>query len=159
LVHEAIRRNISLPSVKARAKRGFEDKKWELDAALEYCEKFRVKTPHIDVLCRNLSGGNQQKVVLAKWFVANSDILLLDEPTRGIDVNAKSEMYSLIGQYTQDGGSVVMVSSDLLEIFGICDRIMVMRGGRVTGCLPRQEATEEIVMRLTSLDEEEIGNG
>ena len=128
------------------------NKKWEKRIALEYVKKLSIKTPSIDTQIKSLSGGNQQKVVLAKWLVANSDILLLDEPTRGIDVNAKSEIYALINDFTQKGGSVILVSSDLPEILGICDRIIVMREGQITGMTSREEASEEKVMKLASLN-------
>lgn len=152
LVEEDVKRNISLPSIISTAKYGLLNKKWEKRIALEYVKKLSIKTPSIDTQIKSLSGGNQQKVVLAKWLVANSDILLLDEPTRGIDVNAKSEIYALINDFTQKGGSVILVSSDLPEILGICDRIIVMREGQITGMTSREEASEEKVMKLASLN-------
>jgi len=106
-----------------------------------------VKTPSIDQRIVNLSGGNQQKVVLAKWMATEPRVLLLDEPTRGIDINAKKEIYSLIDELAQSGLGVVMVSSELPEILGIADRIVVLCEGRKTAEFSRAEATEENVVR------------
>ena len=100
---------------------------------------------------RNLSGGNQQKVVLARALTTEPRIFLLDEPTRGIDVGAKVEVYRLIGQLAEEGGAVIVVSSDLLELLGLCDRIVVMRAGRVAGELGRPAFSQERVMELAAL--------
>ena len=110
-------------------------------------ERFRVKTPSLQQTIRNLSGGNQQKVILAKWLANNPLVLLLDEPTRGIDVNAKKEIYTLIDELTRAGLAVVMVSSELPEILAVSDRIMVLAGGRKTAEFTRSEANEENVMK------------
>ena len=102
----------------------------------------------IDQHVRDLSGGNQQKVVFARWVVAGSSILLLDEPTRGVDVGAKVEIYELIQEVTDSGGAVLMVSSELPEVLGMSDRILVMSQGRISGEIPAEEATEDSVMSL-----------
>ena len=107
----------------------------------------------METIIGNLSGGNQQKVVLAKWLIAQSEILILDEPTRGIDVNAKSEFYTLMNDFVDQGGTIVMVSSELPEVLGVSDRIIVMCEGRVTGELSREEATEQKIMVLASQTE------
>ena len=145
-----VRHNVSLPSLKDRARSGFLDHKWELDACTEFIKKLNIATPSNTTLAKTLSGGNQQKIVVAKWFAANSNILLLDEPTRGIDVNAKSEMYALMNNYVKNGGSIIMVSSDLPEILGMADRIIVIRQGQVSGTFGRKDATEEKIMTLAS---------
>ena len=114
-------------------------------------DRLGVKTPSIETTIANLSGGNQQKVILAKWLIADSDILILDEPTRGIDVNAKSEFYGLMNEFVANGGTIIMVSSELPEIIGISDRILVMREGRVMGEIGFEDATEEKIIGLASI--------
>lgn len=150
ILEASVRHNISLPSLRSTAKRGFVNNRWENDICKEYINKLKIHTPSYNAISKSLSGGNQQKIVVAKWFAAFSKILLLDEPTRGIDVNAKSEMYSLMNNYTKDGGSIIMVSSELPELLGIADRIVVIRQGKVSGILDRKEATEEKIMMLAS---------
>ncbi len=113
-----------------------------------------IKTPSILQLARNLSGGNQQKTVLAKWIFAKPNVLILDEPTRGIDVGAKHEIYTLMNKMVEDGMSIIMISSELLEIIGMSDRIYVMHEGRITGELSAEEATEEAIMRLATNTED-----
>lgn len=150
LLVQSVKENIALPNLYIQSKNGFVDKKWENETANLFIEKLRIKTPSANTVTKNLSGGNQQKVIIAKWLAANTKILLLDEPTRGIDVNAKSEIYSLMNEFTKQGGSVIMVSSELPEVIGISDRIVVMREGIVKGILDRDEATEENIMLLAS---------
>jgi ribose transport system ATP-binding protein len=99
----------------------------------------------------NLSGGNQQKVILARWLSGNINAILLDEPTRGIDVGAKVEVYRLINRLAEQGGAVLVVSSDMIELLGLCDRIIVMRAGRVAGVVPRSEFSQERIMQLAAL--------
>ena len=113
-----------------------------------------IKTPSILQLARNLSGGNQQKTVLAKWIFARPNVLILDEPTRGIDVGAKHEIYTLMNKMVEEGMSIIMISSELLEIIGMSDRIYVMHEGMITGELSAEEATEEAIMRLATNTEE-----
>ncbi|MDR1509926.1 MAG: sugar ABC transporter ATP-binding protein [Synergistaceae bacterium] len=150
LLAKPIYENISLPSVGITARWGFINKKWEKRKGREHCTKLNVKAPGIETFCKNLSGGNQQKVILARWVLSNSRILLLDEPTRGIDIGAKQEIYELIADFTMQAKSILIVSSELTELLGICDRIYVMREGRFTGHLARNEFSEETVMRLAS---------
>jgi ribose transport system ATP-binding protein len=102
----------------------------------------------VDFLVRNLSGGNQQKVVLAKWLALGPKLLIFDEPTRGIDVGAKAEIYELMRGLARQGVAILMISSDMEEVLGLSDRIAVMHEGRISGILPAQEATEESVMQL-----------
>lgn len=135
----------------------FLDSKKIKQEAREYCKKLSIKTPSIEQIVRNLSGGNQQKVVLAKWLIRNSDILIFDEPTRGIDVGAKSEIYTLINELAQQGKSIIMISSELPEILRMSDRIIVMCEGRITGELDIVEANQQKVMEYaTKLSEKTI---
>ncbi len=150
-LEDTVRRNISMPSLKPTAQKGFVNSKWELEACKEYIQKLKIHTPSSTTVSKTLSGGNQQKIVVAKWFAARSKILLLDEPTRGIDVNAKSEMYSLMNNFAKEGGSIIMVSSELPELLGMADRIVVIRQGKVSGILGREEATEEKIMTMASI--------
>ena len=109
----------------------------------EYVHKLNIRTPSLEQLLRNLSGGNQQKVVVAKWLIRSCDILIFDEPTRGIDVGAKSEIYTLMNELTRDGKSIIMISSELPEILRMSDRILVMCEGRITGELKIEEASQD----------------
>ncbi len=123
--------------------------------AEDYVEKLNIKTPSVDQLVRNLSGGNQQKVVLAKWLIRNSDILIFDEPTRGIDVGAKSEIYALMNRLASEGKAIIMISSELPEILRMSDRIIVMCEGRITGELDIAEASQERIMEYATMRREE----
>lgn len=114
-----------------------------------YIKKLNIKTPNKDQLIKNLSGGNQQKVILAKWLLLSPDILIIDEPTRGIDVGAKKEIYELLNELKESGKAIIMISSDLAEVLGISDRILVMSEGKITGELNREEATQEKIMKLS----------
>ena len=124
--------------------------KREEDDCLSMIEKLRVKLGHFRDPAKSLSGGNQQKVVLAKWLLTNPKVLILDEPTRGIDISAKAEIYTILHQLVAQGVCVVVVSSELPEVLGICDRVLVMRDGAITGELNAQEASEEIIMSYAS---------
>ena len=114
------------------------------------CDTLRVKTPDLHERIENLSGGNQQKVLVGRWLLTGPRILILDEPTRGIDVGAKAEIHRLISRLARDGAAVVMISSELPEILGMSDRVMVMQAGRVAGFLDRAEATQVDIMRLAA---------
>lgn len=116
-------------------------------------EKLRIKTPHLQQPAGNLSGGNQQKIIIARWLCKNTDILIFDEPTRGIDVGAKLEIYQLINKLVASGKSIILISSELPEILGMCDRILVMRHGRITGELSAAEATQEKIMQYATLED------
>ena len=122
------------------------DKDKEYQVAVEYKEKLRTKTPSVEQNVGNLSGGNQQKVLLAKWMFTDPDVLILDEPTRGIDVGAKYEIYCIINDLVAAGKSVVMISSELPEVLGMSDRIYVMNAGKFVGELKGEEATQELIM-------------
>ena len=119
----------------------------EREAVLRVCKRIRVKAPSIDTQVSTLSGGNQQKIVLAKWMIRNPEILILDEPTRGIDVGAKFEIYKLMTEIVREGKSIIMVSSELPELLGMCDRIYVMAKGRVAGELQRSGFSQETIMK------------
>ena len=129
----------------------FINKKKERKVAQEYVDSLKTKTPDVDQLVVNLSGGNQQKVVIAKWLVKNCDILIFDEPTRGIDVGAKSEIYHLMNQLAAEGKSIIMISSEMTEILRMSDRIVVMCEGKKTGEIGIAEATQETIMRAATL--------
>ncbi|WCK54469.1 sugar ABC transporter ATP-binding protein [Aneurinibacillus sp. Ricciae_BoGa-3] len=126
------------------------DDKRRAEDAEKGIKMFRVKTPSSKTLIQNLSGGNQQKVLLARWLLTEPEILLLDEPTRGIDVGAKYEIYAIISELAAQGKSIIMISSEMPELLGMPDRILVMRGGRVSGILDAKDATEEAIMRLAA---------
>lgn len=150
--------NLVLPSLpKHKRSNDRINPQWEREVSEKIVSELDVKTPSIETIVANLSGGNQQKIVLGKWLIADSRIMILDEPTRGIDVNAKSEFYNLMNQFVAKGGCIVMVSSELPEILGISDRIIVMHEGKITGELPYTEATEQKIMEMASLtvDDEE----
>ena len=116
----------------------------------EYVEKLDLKTPSIRQLVRNLSGGNQQKVVIAKWLVRDCDILIFDEPTRGIDVGAKSEIYKLMNRLAGEGKSIIMISSEMPELLRMSDRVLVMCEGKITGEIDISEATQEGIMQYAT---------
>jgi ribose transport system ATP-binding protein len=143
-----VRENITLATLTSYVKGGLVDFAAENKAAVEMSSKLRVKTPSVETQVSQLSGGNQQKVVLAKWLLRKLKVIIFDEPTRGIDIGAKSEIYELINQLAADGAAVIVISSDLEEILRISDRIAVMHEGNLTGVLRRAEASEEAIMRL-----------
>ena len=138
--------NTTLANLKGVTKRGVINPDKELQVAEEYRQKLRTKTPSVQQNVGNLSGGNQQKVLLAKWMYANPDILILDEPTRGIDVGAKYEIYCIINDLVAEGKSVIMISSELPEVLGMSDRIYVLNEGKIVGEFNRGEADQEKIM-------------
>ena len=147
ILSKSVKENISLPSLKRKFSKGLVlDGGKERASAEEYREKLRIKTPSINRLVKFLSGGNQQKVVFAKWLCSEANIYIFDEPTRGIDVGAKSEIYQIINTLVAEGAAVIVISSELPEILGICDRVIVMRDGRITANIDRKDATQEIIM-------------
>ena len=142
--------NISIANIKRMSRLTFVDHQRERDVAQNYVERLKIKTPSIDQLPVNLSGGNQQKVVLGKALAAESDILIFDEPTRGIDVGARSEIYNLMVELADSGKSVIMVSSDMEELLGMSDRILVLHEGDLAGELQRDEFSQNRVLELAS---------
>jgi ABC-type sugar transport system ATPase subunit len=145
-----IRRNTSLASLPRISKMSVVNGNEEILAAEKYTKDLRIKTPSIEQKTMNLSGGNQQKVVLGKWLMTMPKVLILDEPTRGIDVGAKVEIYTIINALVDQGVGVIMISSELPEILGMSDRILVMHEGRFTGELKREEATQEKIMHYAT---------
>jgi putative multiple sugar transport system ATP-binding protein len=144
-----IRPNITLANTKRVTNLGFHlDKDLERNEATKFSSRFGVRSTSIEQIVGNLSGGNQQKVLLAKWMFAEPDILILDEPTRGIDVGAKYEIYTLINDLIAQEKSVLMISSEMPELLGVCDRIYVMNEGRMAGELSREEASQEAIMMM-----------
>ena len=143
-----IRENTTLARLEKVSRRGIIDDDKERQVAQEYKEKLGTKCPTVEQRAENLSGGNQQKVLLSKWMFADPEILILDEPTRGIDVGAKYEIYCIINQLAAEGKSIIMISSELPEILGMCDRIYVMNEGRMVGELDRGNATQEAIMSM-----------
>lgn len=143
-----IQDNTTLATLTNYAKAGLIDFAAENKVAVEMSQKLRVKAPSVAAKVSQLSGGNQQKVVLAKWLLQKLKVIIFDEPTRGIDIGAKSEIYDLINQLASDGTAVIVISSDLEEILRISDRVAVMHEGKLTGILPRAECSEEAIMRL-----------
>lgn len=142
-----IKENITIANLKKYCRAGqFIKKGKEKKVAEEYIKKLSIKTPSCTKLTGQLSGGNQQKVVLARWLSCNPQIMILDEPTRGIDVAAKSEIYRLMSEYVAEGNSIIMISSELPEILGMCDRVLVMHEGEITGTFLRDEVTQEGIM-------------
>ena len=119
----------------------------------ELVKTLRIKTPHLQQAALNLSGGNQQKIIIARWVCKDTDILIFDEPTRGIDVGAKLEIYELMNRLVAKGKSIIMISSELPEVLGMCDRILVMRGGRITGEVEAGSATQETIMQYATLED------
>jgi ABC-type sugar transport system ATPase subunit len=145
-----VKENSTLASLSRIARFGVIDKNEEIKRSARYVTELRTKTPSLEQKVYNLSGGNQQKVVLAKWLLTSPKVLFLDEPTRGIDVGAKVEIYNIMNDLIEQGVCVVMVSSELPEVLGMSDRILVMREGRLAGSFPRAEASEERVMRFAT---------
>lgn len=145
---DSIKQTIVSANLGAVVRRGLIDGSKERAVAERYRKSLRIKTPGIDVGVATLSGGNQQKVVLAKWLFPEPDVLILDEPTRGIDVGAKFEIYKLIQELADQGKAIIVISSELPEILGICDRIYTICEGRITGEVPRSKADQETLMRM-----------
>jgi putative multiple sugar transport system ATP-binding protein len=145
-----VKQNITLANLQEIAKSGVIDGNAEVKVANDYRVSLNVKTPSVEQRVGNLSGGNQQKVSLGKWLFVKPDVLILDEPTRGIDVGAKFEIYTLMNNLVQRGMSIIMISSELPEVLGMSDRVYVVSGGRIAGELPIQEATQEKIMQLAT---------
>lgn len=146
ILSNPIRTNTTLANLAGVSRRGVIDEDKEYAVAVEYKEKLRTKTNTVETNVGNLSGGNQQKVLLAKWMFTDPNVLILDEPTRGIDVGAKYEIYCIINQLVAEGKSVIVISSELPEVLGMSDRIYVLNEGRIVGEFPAAEATQEKIM-------------
>ena len=146
--------DIGLTTLKDMEKFGIISDKKESALAKKYMSDLKIKTSSDKQLVKNLSGGNQQKVVLSKWLFTDPDVLILDEPTRGIDVGAKYEIYTIVNRLVAAGKAVVVISSELPELLGICDRIYALSAGRLTGELPVHEAKQESLMELMTKEKE-----
>lgn len=149
---EDIKRNISMASLKKLEKYGLVHDNEEYAVANEYRKSMNIKAPSVLVKTGKLSGGNQQKVVLSKWIYSDPDVLILDEPTRGIDVGAKYEIYTIINRLAAAGKGIIVISSELPELLGICDRVYALSEGRITGELPVEEATPEAMLKLMTME-------
>jgi len=152
-----IKHNISLPNLGNLVKRVVIDENKEVKVGVEYRDKLNIKSSSIEQKVRSLSGGNQQKVVFSKWIYADPDVLILDEPTRGIDVGAKYEIYTIINELAEKGKSIIMISSELPEILGMCDKIYVMNEGRIVGEMGAKEASQEAIMHCIMGSKREEG--
>jgi putative multiple sugar transport system ATP-binding protein len=153
---EDIRRNISSAALGKLSTRGWVNGNEEIKVAEDSRRSMNIKAPSVLSVVGKLSGGNQQKVVLSKWLFTDPDVLILDEPTRGIDVGAKFEIYTIINRLVDAGKAVVVISSELPELLGICDRIYTLSAGRMTGQLPVREATQERLMELMTKEKESV---
>ena len=143
-----VQANMSIASLDRFVKSGFIDHRRVEQECLAQVKALQIKTPGLTQVVHNLSGGNQQKVLVARWLLTEPGILLLDEPTRGIDVGAKAEIHRWMTRLVREGRSIVMISSEMPEVLGMSDRILVVHEGKVAGILPRAQATQENVMRL-----------
>jgi ribose transport system ATP-binding protein len=146
----SVAENLNLASLGKSTSAGIVDRREERRKAEKMIEDLGIRTPGPEQEVRYLSGGNQQKVVIGKWLLADSKVLIMDEPTRGIDVGARVEIYELMNEFTEEGDGILMISSDLPEVLGMSDRILVMSGGRITGELSTEEATQEKIMALAT---------
>ena len=150
LLGMSVKHNISFPVLKSLSLGGLLRKQREHRFCADLSKRLNVRTPTLDQKAKNLSGGNQQKVVLAKWLGTQSNILIFDEPTRGIDVGAKREIYNLLNQFVDEGKSIIMISSEMPELMGMSDRILVMRNGSIAGALEKNEFSQERTLVLAS---------
>jgi len=148
ILEEPISRNVSLAHLQGVSQNGILNDNLETEVAERYRKAMNIRTPSVFQKVMNLSGGNQQKVVLSKWLFAEPEVLILDEPTRGIDVGAKFEIYGIINELSAMGKGVLMISSEMPELLGMCDRIYVMNEGALVGELTAEEASQERIMSL-----------
>lgn len=142
----SIKENISLSHLRKFSALGFLKLRSEREETKKYFDRLRIKALGLNTVTSTLSGGNQQKVVLAKWLLSKPEVLILDEPTRGIDVGAKHEIYEIMSELAAEGVAIIMISSELPELIGMCKRIYVVAGGAITGMLTGDEITQESVM-------------
>lgn len=156
ILEETVRRNTTLANLVGVASWGVINEREETSVAEKYKKAMRIRTPSVFQRAMNLSGGNQQKVVLSKWLFTNPEVLILDEPTRGIDVGAKYEIYGIINDLSKAGKAVIIISSEMPELLGMCDRIYVMNEGRFVGELSRAEASQERIMSLIVKEQEQV---
>ncbi len=153
LMKRSVRDNITLAILRSISRFRIVRRQEERRIAAEYAQRLQVRTPSLEFEVAKLSGGNQQKTVLARWLASRSKLFMLDEPTRGVDVGAKTDIYAIIDQLAREGAAILVISSELPEALGLADRIIVMRHGRIAGELSRTEATEEKILRLAILED------
>ena len=153
ILHRSISDNITVPILKRVSRRGILNRKEEKRVASEAVKKYNIKTHSVDKSVIQLSGGNQQKVILGRWLSADTKILILDEPTKGIDVGSKTEIYQMVCNLAKKGIGIIFISSELSEVLNVCDSIIVMSHGRITGELPRAEVTEAGVLSLAMINQ------
>jgi len=153
---EDIRTNISAANLSKVSRGGWVNSNEEIKVAEGFRQSMNIKAPTVLALTGKLSGGNQQKVVLSKWLYTDPQVLILDEPTRGIDVGAKYEIYTLINRLAEEGKAVLVISSELPELLGICNRIYTLSAGRITGSLPKEQATQENLMELMTKEKDQV---
>lgn len=151
ILEMTVEKNITICAIKKIIVQGFLNRKKERELAKEYIDKLRILTPGLDTFVKFLSGGNQQKICIAKWLTLDSDIFIVDEPTRGIDVGAKAEIYKILNSLVGKGKSVIMISSELPELLGMCDRIYVMHEGKIKGELQRDEFSQQRILEMAIL--------
>ena len=145
-----VRENITIVNIRKTNRYLFISRKKETDNTLSYVSTLRIKTPDIEQKVKFLSGGNQQKTIIARWLLNNPKVLFLDEPTHGVDVGAKEEIYAIINELAQAGVGIILISSELPEVLTLADRILVMYNGRITGELSQTEANQEIIMQYAT---------
>jgi ribose transport system ATP-binding protein len=150
LAEMSVKENISYSALRTLNSGGIIKSKAEEAIANDFVQKLNIKTPDLERRAKNLSGGNQQKVVLSKWLATRCKVLIFDEPTRGIDVGAKQEIFELIARFAGEGKGIIYISSELPELVGMCDRIMVMRKGRIVGTFMKGQATQDAILDLAS---------
>ena len=146
----SVKENIASVSIGKLSTHGIVNDKKINEVSEKYIKELKIKTPDGNAIVGNLSGGNQQKVVLAKWLLDEPDIIIFDEPTRGIDIGAKRDIYLLINNLAKEGKAVIVISSEMAEVMGICDRILVMAEGRINGEVRREEFSQEVIMGYAS---------
>lgn len=156
LLEMCVKNNINMPIYPRISKFSVIDSKTEKKTAEKYKDDLRIKTPTLDQQVKNLSGGNQQKVILGKWLAANSELIIFDEPTRGIDVGAKFEIYKLMNDLVESGKTILLISSELEELMGMSDRIVVLSQGKITGELQKEEFDQDAIMKLAFSVKEEV---
>jgi len=147
ILEQSIKNNVTLPSLDKISKKGIVNDNEELKVANEYKEKINIKAPNVMYHAEKLSGGNQQKIMLARWIYSDPDILILDEPTRGIDVGAKYEIYTIINELAAEGRSIIVISSEMPEVIGLSDRVYVMNDGKIVGELNKESVSQENIMK------------
>ena len=144
----SVRDNLTIPILDAISRNGIIDRKKERRLSGEAIDKYRIKTHSMEKIARELSGGNQQKIILGRWMLADLKVLILDEPTKGIDVGAKAEIYQMVCDLAREGLGVIFISSELQEVINVCDEVIVMKEGVITGRLNREEMSEEGILAL-----------